>query len=473
MPLFAILIAASVLVYREYNRRNKSRLLLRVIAVITVILCLSFLIFPISWLQKSANPEAEKETAILITSGYNPDSVKAFTYGKQDMPVYTSDDLYRLDPALSRIHIFGYGLSPGSSPLPENLSFILHAPPENGIVSADWNRKLSAGELLKVQGRYINKSKEPVIIYLQGFDTMLDSVKINSSITEQFELTTIPRFKAKSILRLLAVQNRDTIEINPVPVTVTEAQKPSILFLSSSPDFEQKFFQQWLADQGYGLVARNRTSKDKTEKKYFNAPGLNAERISSDLLKAVRLVISDAGEMNRLSQAEKQNITEAVSAGRIGLLIRTDSTFPESPLLRGRFSIKKTGRQLQSVVMKPYDRSDYISIPFDGQMNYINAGNGLRPVVTDSAGISLVSVYEYGAGKIALSTMPDLYSLILSGKKSGYADLWTAILNSLYSERDAGLDFRLYPAFPQVYHPINISVISPTDAAPDLHFGNS
>src|SRR4051794_40903541 len=91
---------------KEILRVNPSRLALRLIASCLAVASLVMMAIPIP-----VKKPAVTKQAVLLTEGYNQDSLNAFLNGRKDVRVYPRDSLASIDVAIDSLHLFGYGLS--------------------------------------------------------------------------------------------------------------------------------------------------------------------------------------------------------------------------------------------------------------------------------------------------------------------------------------------------------------------------
>ena len=87
--IIACLLLAAFLVWKEVQRSNRSRLWLRIIASVIAVASLVFLAIPLHY--NTTENSAIKE-AVLLTEGYNKDSVDAFLKQNKQAVVYTKDE---------------------------------------------------------------------------------------------------------------------------------------------------------------------------------------------------------------------------------------------------------------------------------------------------------------------------------------------------------------------------------------------
>src|ERR1700712_5517146 len=110
-------------VWKEYRRKSKAHLILRIVAVVLVVVALACIILPISYSKTVFSDQGN--SVVLLTPGFEADSLvdyktyKVFTTDKEIVKKYPKARLTRLDelkndtPLIAKIHVFGYGLNEG------------------------------------------------------------------------------------------------------------------------------------------------------------------------------------------------------------------------------------------------------------------------------------------------------------------------------------------------------------------------
>jgi len=144
------------LIWKEVKRSNKSWLGARVVASVFAVISLACLALPVS-----INQQQKKNTpaiAILLTEGFDKDSVIKMVNDHQEAKVFTANKnmnafnaTYITDVTFlkefSAVHVFGYGLDENEVRLLKDIAVVFHpALIKNYITSIDWTQKLTSGE---------------------------------------------------------------------------------------------------------------------------------------------------------------------------------------------------------------------------------------------------------------------------------------------------------------------------------------
>ncbi len=139
---------------------------------------------------------------------------------------------------------------------------------KTGFPDIHWKAVLKSGQLLVIEGRYINPDPSAKTLVLSGFNARLDSVIIPSGTEYPFRLSTVPKQTGKAIFQLQVIQGRKVLETEPIPLVVEPQDPLKVLMLASYPDFENKFLSQWLTGNHIRLCSVHGSVSINT-RKYF------------------------------------------------------------------------------------------------------------------------------------------------------------------------------------------------------------
>jgi len=386
-----------MLVWKEVRRPRRSRLAARVVATVLAVASVVCLGLPLSCRKGKADGKGKE--GVLLTEGYDADSVREFLREHAGMKMIQADDV-----SMDRWHVFGYGLTNEEWMALRPPSLVFHGSSVKvGLVSADWQRKLRRGERLLVQGRW--KGGGPVRLLLEGMG--VDSVTVKGD--SLFSLHTVPAQAGRGVCKFVAIAGKDTLEQEDLPFEV-EAGKPlKILVLASSPDAENTFLVSWLSKEGHAVASRTLVSKDKYQQVYANMAERPLGQLTPALLSDLDLVIADALTVSNggLLPMLKRQVAER----GLGLVIRVDSGGPV----------------------------------------------GKRVLLRDSMGRAEVSISREGMGKIVW-TRHITYPMMLAGEKVGYATYWSSLLRDAAREEPAGDKWEWRPELPRVEEPVRFVV---------------
>jgi hypothetical protein len=458
------------LLFKEIKRQNKARLSLRIVASLFAVICLACIALPVRY-HKVKTIDAANE-AILLTDGFDRDSLEHFLRSKEKvLPVFTLDekmvsakkykaslvtdqDFFTED--INKVHVFGYGLEKGELESLNKKEIVFHPSKiKTGITSINWQPKIKSGEKLFVQGRFNNAFSSKKIV-LTGFGIALDSAIIPANKNHNFELTTIPKHTGRTVYSLSVIDKKDTIQKEPVPVQVEQGESLKILILASSPDFENKFLKNWLAQKGYEVAVRTAISKNKFDKDYVNTPIINLNRITSSLLDKFDIIIADAAELASISRQELATLQSYIIQKSKGLIIKTETASSRSAFYTNRFPLATGNLNGQPITVNLIDSSFKLSPLVMESPVVIRNQNGTLPLVSDKQNRVFVSSSLYGTGKMVISTLPNTFSWALSGKQVDYGNFWSELLNNAAGKKIEEESWGTSPFLPRINKPITI-----------------
>lgn len=462
------------LLFKEISRQNKSRLLWRILATVFAAVSFACLALPVRYYQAKTSDSVNE--AILLTEGFNVDSLTTFLRSKdKTIPVFTLDEkllsarkysaAFVTDPGsvfnrdINAVHVFGYGLSDEELKELNKQTLVFHPSIVSGITSISWQSKIKSGDKLYVQGSFNNPSSSSKKLMLTAFNTTLHSVNIPANKIQKFQLTTIPKHAGRSVYSLSIVDGNDTLEKAPVPVQVEQGSPLKVLILASSPDFENKFLKNWLAQKGYAVVVRTAISKNKFDKEYLNIGSLNLDRITSSLLDKFDIIIADAAELGSMGKQELATIQSNVSQKSKGLIIRAESTAPRSAFYAASFPLTSSNtNQQQQVSLYLFDNSSKLQpLTIESPVS-VRAQDGTQPLVADKQNRVFVNSKLYGSGKIIFTTLSNTFSWALSGNQNDYENLWSELLNKAAVKKVEDEAWSISPALPLINEPATISL---------------
>ena len=328
------------LLWHEVKRTNKLRLKWRIIASILAVISLACMAVPVAFtVNRTVNSTKE---VVLLTEGFNNDSVDSFLNNNAfQYPVYTIEpavlklaerykpiltslpEVFNGDGSLAAVHVFGYGLNDEQLKELKEVPLVLHPSKiPAGITNINWQRKLTAGDKLQVQGSFNNTLNSEVKLVLRGLYTGLDSIIIPANSEHTFDLVTVPKHLDRAIYNIVALQKRDTIEAEDIPVEVIPANPIKILMLSASPDFDNKFLKNRLSEKGYAVASRSRISKNIYQKEYVNISDISLDQISPAVIEKFDVLIADATELTAISKGELNVIQSAIINKGLGLIVK-------------------------------------------------------------------------------------------------------------------------------------------------------
>lgn len=460
------LIAAVFTVTLELLRANRQRLGVRIAALLVAIASMGAIAIPVSYwgTERSGNE------AVLLTAGFGKDSLGTYRGDSlftadpgisKETPkarLITLSELQNVSPAISRLHILGYGLTESQLNQLAGIPFVFHpAPCPTGFISVSWTEKIKQGQRFSLQGIFNNTSHKQVKLLLKDLATTEDSLIVAPAASVSFGLNALPKSEGKIIEDLLAVSGADTLENEPLPVTVARVHPLKILILSASPDFEYKFLKNWLADNGFAVAIRSGISKNKFSTAFINMEQVSLAGLSPSTLDKFDVLIGDLSALTSLSSTENTLLKNQVNNNGLGLIVRADTIFKTAGWLQDGFSIYRGGTKDQKRMSLNIQGEQAASKPLSPGQNFINPKNGTQTLVSNGQQSAVASLNIAGAGKIVFTTIGGTYTWMLAGNKDIYSAFWSLLIGKAAKNNTAAESWE--PAtgtFPAVNMPVTL-----------------
>jgi len=432
------LILAVFTVIAEYRRINRRRLGLRIAASLIAIASIGALTLNICFWAETKSGINE---AVLLTAGYNRDSLNRFKTGtlfttdaaisaqNPKTRLITIDQLQNLSPAISLLHVLGFGLTEDELKQLDSIPIAFHPSPyPSGITSISWTEKIKQGQHCVIQGTFNNTAHYQVKLVLEGLNTNVDSLLIGPMVSTNFTLTDLPKSDGQIIDRLLVISGEDTLENEKVPIAVTPVRPLKILVLSGAPDFENKFLKNWLADNGFQVAVRSAISKNKFSTDYINIEQLPLNHLTSQVLDKFDVLISDLSVLKALSSDENGLIKNQVVKNSMGLIVRADTVFQTTPWFQNGFTVYKGLSADQQPLPLNFQGAKNASKILSNEQMFIGNSENMQVLVTDGKQRGLACASIMGAGKIVFTTIDNTYSWMLAGNKDDYSAFWSLLI---------------------------------------------
>jgi hypothetical protein len=467
--LSVIIIAVILLLlfgWQEFKRADSRRLGWRLLAIILAVAALACLALPLTY--NGQIPVAERSTGILLTNGFNKDSIPA------NAPVFTTDkallkdyskatligsvqELTNRKPALKQIKLLGYGLTNDELQQLSSLPISYSPPPAlTGLQAISWPGKLKTGELLNVQGKFKNTQDKAVKLVLKGLNTALDSISIPAGKTTEFQLNTLPKPTGRVVYQLLSLSGNDTLAAESIPVEIEPAQPVKVLFLSASPNFESRFLKNWLGENGYAVASRATISQNKVGEQYFNIAKIGLQNITASVLDKFDLVVGDLSTLKLLPNADGAALRQQVTQKGLGIIIRADSSDKAASWLQRDFPVSTIAVKEQLSVPLILQNRKAKTAPLNIDRSYISYRNSTQILIADAQNHVLAATALTGAGKLVFTTLNHTYTWLLGGNKQDYASLWSLLINQSARKLLPAQTWQTTSAFPTVNEPVHL-----------------
>lgn len=450
------------LIWKEIRRPGKSSLGLR---IIFSILALSALL--LIGLKPARRVEKDPVTAIYLTENYQQDILDSLLStnnalvfsppennpeGNQVIEIPGAGFLARNYEQISRLYILGNGLK--TDELKDittfNTTFFLNELPL-GITGLSYKRRIYNGEPLKINFTYNNENAEKWI-FLQGPGGAVDSISINKKGSGIYSLQDKPKQSGKFLYYLIVKNdNGDSISTDIFPVLIEEKQPLSMVMITSFPNFETRYFKNWLEDNQHQVAIRSSISKNKYRFEFLNRDYQNLFRLDYQNLQEVDLLVVDGASLGAFTTAELEAIQQEIAGNGLGLLVQaydqiTNINIPakyRSHFLD--FNLLNSNNDFITI------DGDFYRIATTGKVPItpfaIQDNLGVFPLYKDKAG-SIAAAYKInGWGKIGINLIHNTYRLILEGKQELYAAHWSHMITQL-ARPDFEENIWTYPDLP-------------------------
>ena len=222
-----------------------------------------------------------------------------------------------------------------------------------------------------------------------------------------------------------------------------------------------------MGENGYEVSSRTLISKNKYAKDFQNTKEGNSGSLTSAFNNA-DVVVTDASQLNTLSNHEVSTLQSRVKNNQTGLVITATGAAARS-FYSGLFGVTKIGGNVQQQIqLRTADTSSLMAPLTIDQPMYINASNTTQPLKKDKQDRVHASVGLYGLGKLVFTTISNSFSWKLSGNEKDYSAFWTTLINAASPTKEADETWSVYPSFPTVNEPATI-VISTQNKLPKIN----
>ncbi len=452
--LSAVLLA--FLLWKEVNRSLRERLLWRIIANILAIVALASMAIDIHY--QVSNNSSTKKPSILLTNGYEEDSVASF------IKAHSSVDTITLINAAtaSNLHVFGNGFNVADLQHLYNQSINFHPSlVPNGTTAIHWQPTIHSGDKLIIQGIYNNTSKKAVTICLNAFGNNVDTVTIKPQQIQAFHLQTIPKHSGRSVYSVIVMANKDTLENNALPFEIIPTQPLRVLVLAASPNFENKFLKNWLYENNYAVAAKTTVSKDKYETNFSNTKASNLDNITTSLLSNFDVLVADDEVLKALSSNELNSLKSEIVQHGLGLVITRDSANSNTKFYEQPFAITTTsGNEKKTLSLQYANTSEKLTIE---QPSFLKPSGNKQVLITDDSARILAAASILGMGKLVATTLNNTYSLVLQNRLEGYYQLWSLLLQKATKQTAGETVASISPSIIYQYQQANIVLETNTE----------
>ncbi|MEL7003690.1 MAG: hypothetical protein AAFN93_13290 [Bacteroidota bacterium] len=446
------LIIFILLFVREWYRKEKKGLLLRLLA--SALLTLSIILLYLKPVYRST---VSSKKAIILTEGYKKsqlDSIQSLV-PKADVLNYTdTTSVDRIMSEYDSLILLGAGIPSYDLFKWNNVrAAFMPSRTDQGIIDFKYKDKITVSEVFEITLKYRGNGQYHKIV-LNGLGAPLDSAEINFKGDEIIRLSTDRLVsQGKFLLNVVVRDSLDNIVENDIlPISVTARRKLKVLIVNQFPTFDTKYLKNYLSSLGYMVTVRSKVSKDKFRYEYYNTTQ-NKNVLSENTLKDTDLLVIDYEAYQRTSKREKSIIRKAIQEFGMGVFIQpSEGLFISNNL---DFIEFRRGGQKETELL--IDRKKF-KLP-SYEVEIISARNNQSVLEVNNN--SMVSYQRDGLGRIGTALFYDSYRLVLEGESIAFNKLWAKIVNGL-GKRPAGLiDVSLKPGkLTTIQQPLNAEMTS-------------
>mgnify|MGYP003630839907 CR=1 FL=1 len=367
------------------------------------------------------------EHLAILTPGYENahlDSLKKVHRNIRVIPYRPNEPLFSKAPR-SSVYILGNGLEPYDLWQMDSVR-ALHMPGKlpKGVIRFSYEPGTTVGERAVFRGRYANMKKGQKLVLEGAGGVGMDSVVIDIPKKGDFQLSLEPKV-AGNFLFYLAIKDSvgGVVNIDPIPVWVTEKEALDIFIVNGFPTFETKYLKNYLAESGHKVTVRSQLTRGRFKYEFFNRERSIIGNLSQKMLEEHDLLIMDANSFRNLTSAERSSILKAVRENGLGLFVQPDDAFFYDPTNTTPFRFLPDGNTVMSLPKRPKMELEKFPYTFKGV-------ELLRPI--HKMGETVLSAYyNIGAGRIGTTVLGATYGLMLQGKGDGYQLLWADIVSEM------------------------------------------
>jgi len=484
---YYILIAALLLLVfvcrKEWKRRNRKRLLIRLLASVFAIVSL----LSLSHRSKETINIGSNSKIILLTDGFSRDSINNLLSDKNVLLFTTNLSIAKSLPDIKikfiadlnkfssehkndTIHVFGNGFENEELNSLDQSPFIFHSLQSfPATTSVYWKQRLKPGEALTIQGKYFNNSPREVKISLQGFGEVFDSIKVAGNSQKDFSLTTIPKHTGKAVYSLIAILGNDTLQNEPVPLNIQSTSPLKIFILSSSPDFEKTFLKNKLSQNGYEITASTIISKNRKDEQFVNMHSTTVDLLSSANLEKFDVILTDDDALSQLSVSQSTALRAVIEEKGIGLVVKISNEKNSSSFYSHFFPAFSLQQDKKPFILlrSSVSDSDHYKLKIEEPV-CLRYQTGAQTLLKDEQANIYASNIVYGQGRIVATTLNNTYTLALSGDNKSWQSLWSLLLSKAAKKNLPDEEGWVSPALSFINEPSILIVQNNTGTAEGL-----
>ncbi len=439
LPWLSAVVLALLLAWLAWRRPNRQRLFWRVAASVVAGIALSLMLFPPT-VQRAIDPG----TAILLSEGYNRDTLEALLERSAAAPILVSyktaasaaeqiSDLYTFrqqHPAVQTVHLLGYGLDEQELQVLAGVRLILHlTSQQESIMALQWPERIKLGDAVTVSGQFRNAASEESQLYLQAAGQAQDSVGLASDSTSAFRLRFVPKQAGRYTYRIVSSKAGQPDTLGSIPVQVAQPDKLRVLFLASAPMPEFKFLKTNLAQMQHQVALRTTVSRGVYQSEWLNMPQTSLDRLTPALLAQFDVLVTEPQLLQTISSAERASLQRAVSETGLGVLtIVGAQPANRSTAFFTSFGTRRVGQQearAARAVWGEGSAAEVTALPL-----IFVKDDAVTGIVAEQEQL-LAARKRAGWGSVAVTAIPQTFMWLLEGKQATYSSYWANMLSAI------------------------------------------
>ncbi|WP_394749923.1 hypothetical protein [Spongiimicrobium salis] len=426
--LGGVLVLAVIFIWKEWMYYRTKRFWPSVFLIIMALFSLAMIAL------KPALPiETKSNTIVVCTKNYNVDRLDSLkeVHPRMTLVPYTPNTpIFQDIFAKDTVFVLGEGVA--SFDLwqlkDKKVSYLGDTLPP-GIVRYTYPKELTVGKTLLFKGMYKEAQKEHRLVLQAPGDIGLDSVSLDHSEYQAFELKTPMKAVGNYVLELVEKNKMgNQISKHLIPIIVKEERPLKIALVNGFPTFESKYLKNYLAEMGHEVLVRSRLTKGRYKYEYFNTTQRSLGNFSKENLKGYDLIIIDAKSLKNLNGSARSALEEGIREDGLGLFIQSDASFFRSSGNLEQFTFLADRKTTVGFPQESKLKIEKYPYQFDTKI----AAEALQ---YDDAG-QIVSGYKrMGSGRVGTSLLANTYELVLKGRQQQYRQLWSTIVEGLGKRR--------------------------------------
>lgn len=246
-------------------------------------------------------------------------------------------------------------------------------------------------------------------------------VKADSSALTYREHLLVP-FAPLAWMPIGVAYEEDTVWCNQPQLVRGSART---LMIEGAPQPESKFLKSWIKKQGGEYALRSHLSNDIVAEEWHASDTASLRPITAAVLSRFDWLIIDELGWQALSNREQELVLAEVKNKGLGVLWVFNQgkvRYPSYRMLPVRVNESRGTVHLQKRVLAELPLS---------QWRIRVAQEGVLTLATDGQGQALTVCENYGRGKLAMTTLDNTYSWLLSGDIEAYQRYWLFVASVL------------------------------------------